>query len=204
LDDNYVSAHHWYALYLAGAGRMDESLNQMRVAQQLDPLSPAVHAGLGYVYYLARDYDQAVQHARVATDLNSNFMVAHAVMGSAYTEQKKYGEAIAEMQTAVKLSGGVPVYVCGLGRAYALSGNSRDAQKLLREAEAQSGPRGNGTALAALNLALGDSEKALQWLEQTAPGDVQANWLRVDPAFDSLRGNARFTAVLRRVTMNTH
>ena len=204
LDDNYVSAHHWYALYLAGAGRMDESLNQMRVAQQLDPLSPAVHAGLGYMYYFARDYDQAVQHARVAMDLNSNFMVAHAVMGSAYTEQKKYGEAIAEMQTAVKLSGGVPVYVCGLGRAYALSGNSRDAQKLLREAEAQSGPRGNGTALAALNLALGDSEKALQWLEQTAPGDVQANWLRVDPAFDSLRGNARFTAVLHRVTTNTH
>ena len=47
LDDNYVPAHQWYALYLAATGRTGEALAEMREAQQLDPLSPSVHAGSG-------------------------------------------------------------------------------------------------------------------------------------------------------------
>ena len=53
--------------------------------------------------------------------------------------------------------------------------------------------------LAALNLALGNQEGALRWLEVTAPGDFQANWLSVDPAFDSIRTHPRFVAVVNRV-----
>jgi TolB-like protein/DNA-binding winged helix-turn-helix (wHTH) protein/Flp pilus assembly protein TadD len=205
LDDNYVPAHQWYALYLAANGRMGESLQQMREAQQLDPLSPSVHAGSGYVSYFARDYDQAIQQAQVALRLNPNFMVGHAVLGWAYTQQKKYPEAIGELQTAVKLSGGVLVYRCALARTYALSGNMTEARKMLVELEAtaQSEPRGSGSALAALYLSVGDSEHALHWLEKTAVGDVQANWLRVDPAFDSLRGNPRFAAILSRIGSKT-
>ena len=71
------------------------------------------------------------------------------------------------------------------------------------EALAQSQPRGSGAALSALYLSLGDSEHALHWLEKTAVGDVQANWLRVDPGFDSLRGNPRFAAVLNRIGTKT-
>jgi hypothetical protein len=71
------------------------------------------------------------------------------------------------------------------------------------EATAQAEPRGSGTPLAALYLSLGDSDHALHWLEQTAVGDVQANWLRVDPAFDSLRGNPRFAAILSRIGTKT-
>ena len=92
------------------------------------------------------------------------------------------------------------VYRSTLGRAYALSGNVADARKILSEIEAaQTEPRGVGSALAALYLAMGDSERALSWLEQTAPGDIQANWLRVDPAFDSIRTNPRFLAILGRM-----
>lgn len=200
LDVNYVPAHQWYALYLAAAGRMEESLKQMREAQRLDPLSPSVHAALGYMNYFARDYDQAVQQARVAVQLNPNFMVGHAVMGWAYTQQKRYAEAIEELQTAAKLSGDVPVYRCALGRAYALSGNSAEARKILSEMEAiMTEPRGSGSAIAALYLTLGDSERALHWLELTATGDVQANWLRVEPAFDPLRGNPRFQTILNGI-----
>ncbi len=204
LDVNYVPAHQWYALYLAAAGRVEESLKQMREAQRLDPLSPSVHAALGYMYYFARDYDQAVQQARVAVQLNPNFMVGHAVMGWAYTQQKRYAEAIEELQTAAKLSGDVPVYRCALGRAYALSGNSAEARKILSEMEAlMTEPRGSGSAIAALYLTLGDSARALHWLELTATGDVQANWLRVEPAFDPLRGNPRFQTILNGIGRKT-
>jgi TolB-like protein/DNA-binding winged helix-turn-helix (wHTH) protein/Flp pilus assembly protein TadD len=200
LDDNYVPAHQWYALYLAAQGRTDQALNQMQFAQKIDPLSPSVQAGLGYIYYFARDYDRAVQQARVALQLNPNLMAAHAVLGWSFTEQKRFPEAISELKTASDLSSGALVYRTTLGRAYALSGDMAAAKKILTEVEAaQTEPRGVGTSLAALYLATGDSDRAFYWLEQTAPGDIQANWLRVDPAFDSIRTNPRFLAIVGRL-----
>ncbi|HEY2363663.1 MAG TPA: tetratricopeptide repeat protein, partial [Candidatus Angelobacter sp.] len=200
LDDNYVPAHQWYALYLAARGRMDESVNQMQYAKRLDPLSPSVHAGLAYMHYFARDYDQAIESAHTALQLNPNSIPAHAVLGWSYLEQKKYSQAIEELQTAAKMSGNSTVYRCGIARAYALSGNSQEANKILADVgKVQAQPTGSGTAFATVYVALGDDEHALHWLEKTAPGDIQANWLRVDPAFDSLRQNPRFVAVVNRI-----
>ncbi len=201
LDDSYVPAHHWYAFYLAATGRMDESLNQMRYAETLDPLSAAAHAGLAYMYYFARDYEQAIQQARIALQLNPNSIAAHAVVGWAYIEQKKYPEAIQELQTAERLSGGGSTpYLSAIARAYALSGNSRKAKTILEQVETmQKSLRGAGTGIAAAYVALGNSEQALAWLEATAPGDFQVNWLRVDPAFDPVRQDPRFAAVVSRI-----
>ena len=200
LDDNYVPAHQWFALYLAAQERMDEAVKTMQFAQLIDPLSPSVHAGMGYMYYLARDYEQAVRQAQVALQLNPNFMVGHAVLGWSYVEQKKFPEAIGELEMASRLSGGVPVYRSALGRAYALSGNKDAARKILAELQARENePIGVGSALAQLYLATGDTENALHWLEKTAPGDVQFNWVRVDPAYDPLRSNPRFVALVARV-----
>jgi len=200
LDDNYVPAHQWYALYLAARGRTDESVNQMIYAKRLDPLSPAAHGGLAYMQYFARNYDQAIESARTALQLNPNSIPAHAVMGWALLEKKKYPQAIEELQTAAKLSGNVPVYVGALARAYALSGDTGKAKALLMQQDkVHPEPGGSGAALAAAHLAIGDNDRALRWLEETAPGDIQANWLRVDPAFDSMRQNPRFAAVVNRI-----
>jgi len=201
LDDNYVPAHQWYALYLAAQGRMDDAVKQMQFAQLIDPLSPSAHAGLGYMYYLARNYEQAVRQAEVALQLNPNFMVAHAVLGWSYVEEKKFADAIRELETASRLSGGVPVYRGALGRAYALSGKKAEAVKIIRELEDRREPSGAGSALAELYLATGDSERALHWLEQTAPGDIQFNWIKVDPAYDALRNAPRFQTIVERVGM---
>ena len=204
LDDNDVPAHHWYALYLAANGRMDQSVQQMRYALKLDPLSATTHLGMAYVYYFARDYQQAAQQAAEALQLNASSMAAHAVLGWVFTEQKRFPDAIQNLQTAIQLSGGVQVYQCGLARAYALSGNAVKAREVLAKAETmQEQQLGTGTSLASVYVALGDSESALHWLEQTAPGDIQANWLRVDPAFDALRQFQRFAAVQRRIGVKT-
>lgn len=200
LDDNYVPAHQWFALYLAAQGRTDDALNQMQFAQKIDPLSPSVRAGLGYIYYFARNYDKAEQQAHMALQLNPNLMAAHAVLGWSLTEQKRFPEAISELKTASDLSNGVLVYRSTLARAYALSGDMAAAKKILAEVEAaQFEPRGVGTSLAALYLATGDTDRAFHWLEQTAPGDIQANWLRVEPAFDSIRTDPRFVAIVSQL-----
>ncbi|HEY7403432.1 MAG TPA: tetratricopeptide repeat protein [Candidatus Angelobacter sp.] len=200
LDDNYVPAHQWYALYLAAKGRTAESVSQMQYAKLLDPLSPSIHAGLAYMSYFARNYAQAIESAQTALKLNAQTIPAHTVLGWVYIEQKNYPAAITEFQTAAKFSGNAPVHLCGLARALALSGKTIEARRILDQlARKQNSPEGAGTALASGYLAAGDQETALHWLEITNRGDIQANWLRVDPAFDSIRENPRFVAVINRI-----
>jgi hypothetical protein len=103
---------------------------------------------------------------------------------------------------SAQVSKGAPIYLCTLGRAYALSGNLDEARRIASQVGGiEKESRGSGAALSALFLALGNPEDALRWLEETAPGDIQANWLRVEPAFDPLRGNPRFEAVVRHIEM---
>jgi TolB-like protein/Flp pilus assembly protein TadD len=200
LDDNYVPAHQWYGLYLAARGRTDEAAHQMTFAEKLDPLSPSAYSGLAYIHYLGRNYDLANESAHTALQLNPNSIPGHVVLGWSYTQQKNYSEAIKELQTAADLSGNVPVYLAALARAYALSGNRDKAAAILDVAQKdKTQQEGAGTALASAYLAVGDQERALYWLGLTAAGDIQANWLRVDPAFDSLRQNPRFIAVVDRI-----
>jgi Tfp pilus assembly protein PilF len=42
LKPNYPTAHHWYGELLITAARFDEGMVQLRMAQELDPLSLAI------------------------------------------------------------------------------------------------------------------------------------------------------------------
>src|SRR2546421_2965264 len=50
LNPNYPQAHHWYAIFLLWSGRADESLREIRRAQELDPLSLPINMTVGLVH----------------------------------------------------------------------------------------------------------------------------------------------------------
>ncbi len=201
LNPGYAPAHHWHAMYLAAIGRLNESIEEMKRARQMDPLSLIVNTAMGYMYYFARQHDQAIEQCRAALALDSNFMVAYAVMGWAYDEKGMREEAIAALHKAVELSGGNPLYLATLGRAYARSGNKAAAQEVLGELDALSRRKLVPPSDRAMILvALGNRAAALELLEKgQKEGDASLVWLKVDPQFDSLRSDARFQALLRRM-----
>jgi len=67
LNSNYATAHHWRAEYLAAMGRFDEALAEIRVAEQLDPLSLIISADHGKILYfrpaIRRKHRAAPQNA---------------------------------------------------------------------------------------------------------------------------------------------
>jgi tetratricopeptide (TPR) repeat protein len=60
IKPTYASAHQWYADFLAMQGRFDESITEIKLARQLNPLSSIINAAVGYCLYFARRYDQAI------------------------------------------------------------------------------------------------------------------------------------------------
>ena len=200
LNGNYVPAYQWYALYLAAMGRGPDSLVQIQQARELDPFSLIVAAGSGYVAYFARQNDQAVAESEAALQEDPDFMAAHAVLGLAIEAQGKYGEAILEFQKALQLSDGRSTeYLDYLGHAYAISGNRREAEKILAELDEKIKGGGTPDYRVATLVALGEKDQALKDLEKGfEKGPYGFMWFKVDPRFDALRSDSRFQNLMLR------
>jgi tetratricopeptide (TPR) repeat protein len=62
---------------------------------------------------------------------------------------------------------------------------------------------GNNAPLPILYAALGEKEKALDWLEKAYQLRRGLLWLKVNPALDELRSEARFKNLLQRLRLES-
>ena len=61
VNPNYAWAHYYYGFWLLLMGQHQEGLAEGHRSVELDPLSANISQGLGYQFYLLRDYDQALE-----------------------------------------------------------------------------------------------------------------------------------------------
>jgi TolB-like protein/Flp pilus assembly protein TadD len=203
LNPSYVTAHHWYAFCLMAQTRVEEALREIRLAQELDPLSLIINTDLAELLYYARRYDEAIRQAQKTLEMDASFPLAHRVLGLAYEQKGMLKESLAELQAQVRLSGRADYALAELARCYALTGNRNEAETLLRELQALD-PRNPGTSigLAFVYAALGDKDQAFLWLEKSARERMGVILLKVQPYFDSLRSDPRFRAIERQMALS--
>lgn len=201
LNPNYGTAHHWYAEYMIVRGRLPEALEQIRRAQQVDPLSLEINTDAGLPFYFARQYDRAIEQYRKVVEMDPTFAPAHFALRDACELEGMYPDAIREFRQAVALSGGSESWVEPVARAFARSGPQGYWKKRLDLA--LHGPkklRGSPAQIANLYVALADTERALEWLENAYQArDDELVWLAVEPWHDSLRSDPRFQGLARRM-----
>src|SRR5215469_1311789 len=133
LDPSYAQAIHWYGLYLAATGRMEESVRELKLAREIDPKSLIIRANIGFVYYLGRDYDRAEEAEKDTIHMDPSFIAAHSYLGQVYLEKRQYAEAIDKFRTALSLSPGDVAGQADLAYAYAISGEKAQADEILEE-----------------------------------------------------------------------
>lgn len=201
LNSNYATAHHWYGFYLTMVGRFDEAMAEMKRAQKLDPLSLIINSNLGWFLYFARQYEQAIQQLEQTLQLDQNFANLRWKLGDAYTAKKMYDAAIEHSQKGRNLA---PDDLDGwerLGYVYAVAGKKHEAIKILDRLKQWSKQKYVAPhVFAALYAALGETDKAFEWLERAY--QERSHWmvfLKVDPRLDSLRSDQRFAGLLQRI-----
>ncbi|MBI1803429.1 MAG: protein kinase [Ignavibacteria bacterium] len=201
LKKNYGTAHHYYADFLKGMGRFDQALSEIKKAQELDPLSLAINTGLGHVLYLSRHYDQAIEQYRRTLEMDPNFLQARLWFGRPYLQKKMYKEAISELQAAVQLSGNSTIACAMLGHAYAAAGNKKEALKMLDELTKRSEHQYVPSYwIGMIYIGFGDKDKAFAWLDKAYDErSAWLAWLKVEPRFDTLRSDQRFTTLLKKM-----
>jgi serine/threonine protein kinase len=204
LNPNSSTAHLWYSQFLNVMKRHDESIAEIKKAQELDPISLFIAANVGFRYYYARLYDQAIEEVQKALELDPNYWVAHWVLGYVYAKKEMYNEAITELQKAVELQeGGVVETLPDLGWAYGISGKRAEALKILDQLEIASKQRYIPSLYFAIVYSgLGEKDQALEWLEKAyQEHDFRLVWIGCDPSFDSLRSDARFKELLKKMNL---
>jgi TolB-like protein len=205
LNPHYATVHQWYAEYLSIMGRPAEALAEIKLAQELDPLSPIINTIPGEIYLLARQYDQVIAHCRKLVAVDSTFFPAHVYLGFAYGEKSMYNEAISEGQKAMNLLDNElskRMIIAGLGSVFGKMGRINEAKKMLRELHRISGGQNPSSYYdAIIYLGLGDKNHALILLEKAVeehrPTQIAA--LKVQPLVDPLRTEPRFIALLKKM-----
>jgi eukaryotic-like serine/threonine-protein kinase len=201
LNPSYPTAHSWYGEYLMALGRFDESLRELNRAVELNPVSPVLNLSLGSRLYYAREFPQAIAQIQKTLSADSGFVPAHVSLGRAYQQTGKYSEAIAEFRRALELSQGDTNELTYLGQAYAAARRQADARKTLADLKERSQQTYvQPLAIALIHILLGEKDQAFDWLqkafEDRSTGLV---YLKVDPVYDGVRNDPRFSELLRRV-----
>ena len=160
LNPNYATAHHWYGAQLILQGRLEHALQELRTAQQLDPLSLGINKDLAVALIYARDYDRALQQCQKTLEIEPAFWVMSTYIAQIYQLQQKYTEATAELERAHAAAPQDAEVAYGLGQAYALNGKKNEAVKILSELN-QPGTAFLPKEAAYLYSLLGEKEQAV-------------------------------------------
>ena len=88
LSSSCATAHHWFAYYLMLMGKRDESLAEIRRAQELDPLSLFIQRDVADMLYYARRYDEAIAQGRKTLERDPNFALANYSLFEIYAQKR--------------------------------------------------------------------------------------------------------------------
>ena len=200
LDSTEPRTHLFHAWYYVAQGQLQDALREVQTAERLNPLSPIIDARLGTSLYYLHRYDEAAAELRQAIEFDSTNTSAAAELGRVLVQQRRFPEALAVLRQpfdfqAGHLGGGTQGYALGM------AGRRTDAVAMGRRLEQRSHERYiDPEALAMVALGLGDTTRAMDWLER---GRDQRSFylpfLTADPIFDPLHRNARFQRLVQTI-----
>jgi eukaryotic-like serine/threonine-protein kinase len=204
LNPKYPTAHHWYAAQLLLQGRLDQALQEIKTAQQLDPLSLGINKDYAVILLYARDYDKALEQCRKTLEIEPHFGAMSTYTAQIYELQQKYPEATAELEKAHAADPDDSEITYALGQAYALMGKKDEALKISKELNQ---PAKQNVFLpkeaAYLYALLGEKEQAVAILQKAAENHyLPVAELKMDPRLADLRKDARIVELLQKIGLS--
>ena len=202
LNPRYSTARHWYAMScLVPMGRLDEALEQMQLAQSLDPVSAIIARDVAVTQYYRRDFDAALEQCDHTIELNPHFAPAYLTLGLVQEQRKEFDEAAAAFRRAVDLAPNSLRMQSALTRTLALSGKPERAVDALHSFEQLAASRYvSPVEFMTMAFAAGDREAGYRWLGKACDERCfEMLTLKVDPRFEAISHDPRFAAAATRI-----
>jgi DNA-binding winged helix-turn-helix (wHTH) protein/TolB-like protein len=201
LSPQLASSHQWYSIFLLAAGRPDQALREILLAQEREPLSLSINTDLGFHYYYTGRYADAAKQLKLVLEMDPGFPPAHLWLGRTYQELGQFDDAAAAFRGVDERIRDWPVSIAARGHVAGVSGRQAQAAEALAELERLSARRfvtSYGVAL--VYAGLGQNDGAFASLNNAF--DERSNWLvwlRLDPRWNGLRSDPRFAQLVSRM-----
>ncbi len=197
LDPNNLEVHRWNGQRLMMLGRYDEAFESYGRAIELDPNSSPVHFIYGSCLVASGQLDKGIEYLENAVRKDLSFIYNHSQLSFAYRMKNNYARASEERAMAQDLLG--ETENAKLTReSFAKGGRDGFLREMIRQGVNPDGVTG-GMRTASSHALLGEYDKALSALENaTARGDFWLFQIKYDPAYEPLRGDSRFQALVKK------
>lgn len=181
----------------ATLGRLPEALANLRKAVELDPLSPQTLWRLAYYHLAAGHTEEAREMASHALELFPEHAHSARTLGFALLLLGRLDEAEAAFQRST-----IPAFrEMGTALVEHARGHAEKSRQALDHIVA-SWPKDMTYQIAEIQAFRGDRERAFEWLEHgLALQDAGMRYVKRDPLLRSLRGDRRYTALLRKMNL---
>jgi tetratricopeptide (TPR) repeat protein len=204
LNPNYATAHEWYGILLTITGRLDESMEKMKRARELEPLDLVINTLVGWASYMARQYDEAIEQYLKVVEMDPNFSLVYFFLGGVYVGSSKFAEAVKSNHKLVELTGGSILSIGVLGYSYGMLGDRDKALEILSQMNELSKERYVPSFyISMIHVGLGDKDQALKHLEKAYLNrDSFVALILHWHIFDMLRSDARFNELLKKMDLD--
>lgn len=202
VNPNYATAYDWLGVLFTASKRFAAAQSAFERARRLDPASLPIWTDLAFQLHYSRRNEDARHELQNILKVDPNFPLAHFWMGRVLSEEANCSGALSELDTAASssLRDWQPV-IAAHGHIAGVCGQPLRAREDLRRFDEIAQKRfvtSYGYAL--IYSGLSENEQALTWLRKAV--EERSHWLvwiRVDPRFDTLRGDHRFQQLVTNV-----
>jgi len=204
LNTASAETRFWYSLLLLYLGRMDDAIRQMKLAQELDPLSLAINKYFGLIYLCAGRHEAAEKTLENSIKLAPSMTYLHAMLGLLYIDKEMFTEALSEFQEEEKNDKEVPSMIMAWKCiALVAEGRMSEVQDILeRLVEKHRENRASPYAVATVYFALGDRNRGFEWLSRAVEErDYWLRYLKVDPTMRNKRDDPLLRKLLAGINL---
>ena len=197
-------AHFGYGItYLAPLGREAESVEELKTARDLDPLSPITTTYLGLAYHFSGNLSDSAAQFRKALELDPAFVEARLELANLSLEKGDFEDFYSQLDRTRELA---PESRIDLMRAfaYASQGKRTAALQLVHKWDrAGGGAFVRSTSIASVYALLGDREQMYGWLDKAyADRDGMLAYLNKQGCYTKYRAEPRFITLEKKLGLS--
>jgi tetratricopeptide (TPR) repeat protein len=200
LNQNYATAHAYYAWYLQMMRRNEEALREAKRAVEIDPLWPMSRAILAQAFMFGNQFDSAMTQINEALSIDSTVALGYAYLGDFYLWRGSFAKAIEQYQKGIALGDSEEIPL--VAYCYARSGNAMRARQILADQKTKNIP---SAFYSIAYMGLGESDRAFEHLERAYEEHHLGLLVTIsvphgfDTKLDSFRADPRFQALVKKM-----